>query len=667
MKNFVRILLLSLFAVSGVLIFQAQDINTNNYVDDPNLDQPPPRYYMNGIVPTQQSPLAVVTVNDYDNWDLGVDLQEPHMSVSPVNPTWFFNAYNINNAHWTIDGHTWSNITPPAPTSAGDPWTTYDSLGNLYYETMKSPVTACWVLKSTNGGQTWSAAVSATSGNDRNTMVADQTAGPYTNYIYTAMTGGGGATFARSTDLGASFTTIVTLTPHNLPGVHIAIGPNGTIQGGCVYTVTYSGTNASGTYNIHRSTDGGLTHSLRSSIPGIGIIGTEIGGRSTINGARCRPYPWLCADQSYGPFRGRLYLINCNNPGGVNGLRPDVLLRYSTDQGATWSAPVIVNDDAGTNNVNNWFPSAWCEKTTGKLYINFYDMRNDPANQMTDVYATYSTTGGVSFAPNQRVTNTNWVYPGGGCGAPCYKGDYHMIAPNQKVSLSAWFDGRNGGSAGSYVGYFPDFAMRVRPNAYGIAGTNDSQFSFVSIPSVKLYTDTAIFSATVSPTPGSGAITMTFLNKTTPATQNTLTTFPDSLRLRVRTTGGVPNGLYTVTVKGNGPNGTPVHVRTVTVNVGFVGIHNNNTGVPDKFYLYQNYPNPFNPTTNIKVDIVKSGLVKLKVYDITGREVAELVNANLSAGSYTYDFDASSYSSGVYFYKVETPDFTSIRKMILIK
>jgi len=665
MKNFTKILLLFFTVTAGVFLFQAQDYP--HYTDNPNLDHTPPSYYSDGIISTIPSPLAVITIGDYDNWDLGIDLMEPHMSVSPVNPTWFFNAYNINNAHRTLDGESWTNFTPVVPGSSGDPWTTYDSLGNLYYETMKSPVTGCWVIKSTNGGVTWSSAVSGPVGNDRNTMVADQTAGPYSNYIYTGMTNGSAASFSRSTDGGATFQFIQNLTPHNLPGVHMAVGPNGTIQGGCVYTVTYSGTNASGTYNIFRSTNGGLNHTLMSSIPGIGIIGTQIGGRSTINGARCRPYPWLCADQSYGPYRGRLYLIYCNNPGGVNGLRPDVYCRYSTDQGATWSANIVVNDDANTANTNNWFPSAWCEKTTGKLYINWYDMRNDANNQMVDLYATYSTTGGTSFVTNQRVTNTSWTYPGGSCGAPCYKGDYHMIAPNPKVSLSAWFDGRNGGQAGSFVGYFPDFAMRVMPNNVGVQGTNDSAFVRVSIPSVKLYTDTAIFTASVVNPPGVGTITLEFLNKTTSALQNKLTTFPDSLRLRAKTSGGVPSALYTIRVTGKGPNGTPVHIRNYTLNVGFIGIQTISSEIPDEFSLYQNYPNPFNPTTNIKFDIAKTSMVKIRIFDVAGRQVAEVVNGELSAGKYNYDFDASNLATGVYFYKLETSEYVSIKKMMLIK
>ena len=89
--------------------------------------------------------------------------------------------------------------------------------------------------------------------------------------------------------------------------------------------------------------------------------------------------------------------------------------------------------------------------------------------------------------------------------------------------------------------------------------------------------------------------------------------------------------------------------------------------MPNTFYLYQNYPNPFNPTTNIRIDLAKSGLVKLTVYDITGRKVDELLNSNYNAGKYSFNFDASNYATGVYFYKLETPQYTNIKKMVLIK
>ncbi len=98
-----------------------------------------------------------------------------------------------------------------------------------------------------------------------------------------------------------------------------------------------------------------------------------------------------------------------------------------------------------------------------------------------------------------------------------------------------------------------------------------------------------------------------------------------------------------------------------------VGIQQISGEVPSKFELNQNYPNPFNPVTNIKFSIPKAGSVKLVVFDVSGREVAELVDEQLSAGIYNYDFNASHLSSGVYFYKLITSEFTEVKKMILVK
>jgi hypothetical protein len=96
-------------------------------------------------------------------------------------------------------------------------------------------------------------------------------------------------------------------------------------------------------------------------------------------------------------------------------------------------------------------------------------------------------------------------------------------------------------------------------------------------------------------------------------------------------------------------------------------LNNNNGSIPDNFSLSQNYPNPFNPSTKIDFSIPKSGHVKLNVYDETGRAVSQLVNEHLNAGSYSYSFNAAGLSSGVYFYRIITGEFTETRKMILTK
>lgn len=98
-----------------------------------------------------------------------------------------------------------------------------------------------------------------------------------------------------------------------------------------------------------------------------------------------------------------------------------------------------------------------------------------------------------------------------------------------------------------------------------------------------------------------------------------------------------------------------------------IGIQNISSEIPNGYSLSQNYPNPFNPTTNIRFALPKAGLVKLAVYDILGREVETLVSENLNAGTYKVNWEASKYSSGVYFYKLAAANFTETKKMILIK
>ncbi len=98
-----------------------------------------------------------------------------------------------------------------------------------------------------------------------------------------------------------------------------------------------------------------------------------------------------------------------------------------------------------------------------------------------------------------------------------------------------------------------------------------------------------------------------------------------------------------------------------------VGINQISSTVPEKFELYNNYPNPFNPNTTIKFDIAKSQFVKLVVYNMLGEQVSSIVNQNLTPGSYSVDFDASSLSSGMYFYRIESQGFAQTKRMVLIK
>lgn len=98
-----------------------------------------------------------------------------------------------------------------------------------------------------------------------------------------------------------------------------------------------------------------------------------------------------------------------------------------------------------------------------------------------------------------------------------------------------------------------------------------------------------------------------------------------------------------------------------------IGIDTQPANTPGEFVLFQNYPNPFNPATNIRFQIGNAGFVSLKVYDVTGREVATLVEKNLTMGSYEYQWDAQGYANGVYFYEIKTGTIQQIKKMVLMK
>jgi hypothetical protein len=91
------------------------------------------------------------------------------------------------------------------------------------------------------------------------------------------------------------------------------------------------------------------------------------------------------------------------------------------------------------------------------------------------------------------------------------------------------------------------------------------------------------------------------------------------------------------------------------------------TSIPDKFYLSQNYPNPFNPTTTIKFGLKKDALVEMKVFDVVGKEIVTLINAQYKAGYHSIEFNGTNFASGIYFYKIKAGDFTEVKKMVLIK
>ncbi len=180
--------------------------------------------------------------------------------------------------------------------------------------------------------------------------------------------------------------------------------------------------------------------------------------------------------------------------------------------------------------------------------------------------------------------------------------------------------------------------------------------------------------------------------------------FPDSLMVRLSTTGtdtsnftiaidyfdvpksGWTRKAYSLTSRVPANSTVRIAFRYLLYNSGFSGSNGDFVGIdavqvvrkgptavddneqsPARFALEQNYPNPFNPTTEIKYQISEGSHVTLKVFDMVGREVATLVNEEMTAGNYKATFNSTGLASGVYFYRLGAGSFTRTKKMVLMR
>lgn len=547
------------FIVSMLLLFLSTNVMAQPATRDVTVLKDPMVKAPGYVAPDEdQSMAAVITIGDYDNFKIGVDAAECSITNNPLNPLQYYAVWNSfgnsgGKGYSTNNGFDWTASNPSWTGMSGDVVVVYDSIGNLAYQNMYGSITGAKVAMSSNNGQTWGSPVNAILGNDKNWIAADQTNGPYSNYLISTMTSNGGAV-SRSTNLGVTWQPTASLNTQSLPGMSVCIGPKNGISGGAQYIVTNSGNQYAAIYTFYESNDGGITYNYKSSQTFANYVGNYVGNppRNSVQNMRTRPYPFIAADNSYGPHRGRLYLVYTSNSPAGNGNKPDIFCRYSDDGATTWSLPKVVNDDANSQANNNWFPAIWCEKQTGRLYVSWMDTRDCPSSDSAMIYASYSDDG-VTFAANQKISNKkmkiNCTSCGGG-GTPAYEGDYNGVAANSLGAMLAWTDFREGTFA-NYVGYFPDFGLKASP---AIDTLEPTATFFLKVPSIKLYTDTVFVSATISGAPGLFTISFPQGNK--------LWSYPGEVQLLVTSNGTVPVGDYTVTFTAKGSNGTPIHKRT---------------------------------------------------------------------------------------------------------
>ena len=520
--------------------------------------------------------------------------------------------------------------------------------------------------KSTNGGANWTSMgyINSSNSNDRLWIWCDQTSGTYTNNVYAAYYNynvGTNVYFNRSTNNGITWNATITLGSSSYNPE-----PSGVCdKNGNVFSVWFNG----GGLSLKKSSDGGATFGGTISIASFSHPGVVNYGRYCLKtDIRVSANPQIACDKTNGPYANYLYCVCGTNPAGTD--NADIYFFKSTDNGATWSGNVKLNDDNTTT--DQWHPAISVD-SLGRVFVYWYDSRNDPTNNlMTEEWGTCSTNGGVTFMPDFMISNQNFnpntVKLSQGSGQAYYMGDYQGIASGGKNTIPFYSCQNN--SLNDYMAYLPDYGMYFSKSPDTV-GRNSTYPQSVKIPMMGPYTGTVNYTANLTTPPSTGNIYLVFPNPS-----KVLTGSPDSVLLNIITTINVTPGVYTVNVTGNEAGGPRTHTRSFTLVVTNVtGISNNNQIIPDDFALYQNYPNPFNPETKIKFDIPDrfpigtfgNDKVVLKIYDILGKEIQTLVNESLQPGSYEVTFDGSNLPSGIYFYSLQTVGFTETKKLILLK
>jgi len=400
---------------------------------------------------------------------------ETYITINPARPKILAAGSNeifrlpMRGYFSTDGGSSWGGVDLPLPPAKGngidfgsDPSLAFDTRGNVFYSYIVVYFgngngingTAMAVARSSDGGRTYPQftlfSVEGGSGhfNDKPMITADtNAASPFRDSVYVAWDAaiggstGGGVRFARSTDHGATFTTVRVDDPHGQGraiGAVPFVGPNGEAY---VAWNDY----AANTIAFNRSMDGGVTWDAPrvvapKRLPFDIAIPAEFNRGALV-------YPACDADRSSSAHRGRLYCSWMDLTASGN---TDIFTSYSDDGGATWSATARATDQlVGVDRFNHWMA---VDPVTGDVNLSFYDTRNDTtgARHQTDIYFTQSGTGGSSWlSPNARITDESsnehdcsGVFP---CPAINYgnqQGDYAGLASYAGVSHPIWTDSR---------------------------------------------------------------------------------------------------------------------------------------------------------------------------------------------------------------------------------
>ncbi len=413
--------------------------------------------------------------------------------------------------------------------------------------------------------------------------------------------------------------------------------------------------------------------------------------RSTNHGANWSGDVRLTNQTNYSRFPeitvsgGKVFVVWTDERNGTG--HSEIYLKRSTDFGATWSDDIRISNNSGSSNK----PSI---SNNGDLICIAWE---DNRDGNTEIYTRRSPDGGVSWGSETRISNNS-----------SNSQEASISVSGQNVFL-AWSDNRNGSIFEIYY---------VRSLDGGLSWGSENRFTNNSTISNNSSVSNSGQTVIIGWGELAGFTSKNYYKKSTDnganwspeyqLSSNSNTSFapqviitstnlvhsvwPDerngvievfykssfdsiynwSTDLRLNTVASLTpdicysdTNVHVVWADNRNSNFEIYYKRNPVGNP--IGIQQVSSQVPSGFSLSQNYPNPFNPATNIKISVPKSEFVRLSVYDVTGKEVAALVNEKLSAGVYNVDFNASELSSGVYFYRLTSGSFTDVKKMMLVK
>ncbi|MCH8251237.1 MAG: exo-alpha-sialidase, partial [Planctomycetes bacterium] len=358
---------------------------------------------------------------------------EPSIAIDPTDPNkivigWrqfdtvqsSFRQAGLGYSHdggltWTFPG-----VLDPGEFRS-DPVLDSDSQGNFYYYSIECPFPGCGsVFKSTDGGLSWEAAVSAF-GSDKPWMSIDKTGGIGDGNIYATWTGN--PQFTRSTDGGLTF-----MDPIGAPfqwGTH-SIGPDGEL-----YTSILGG---GGGFAVGKSL---TARDPEANVDFEPTVSVDLGGQSPLfsapNPSGLIGQPWIATDHSSGPSSGNAYLL-CSVEPSIGDDPLDVHIARSTDGGFTWDEAVRVNDDE-PGSAWQWF-GTMSVAPNGRIDVIWNDTRNTGLDNLSELYYAYSPDAGSTWSTNVRVGpifNSHVGWPSGQQKLGDY---YHMRSDDTGANLA---------------------------------------------------------------------------------------------------------------------------------------------------------------------------------------------------------------------------------------